>query len=123
MKARRTLLAPLAAFALAFGLAACGNGDDGVAADDGSMTVVGTEFEFSPEQVSIPADTPTEITLDNQGAVEHDWTIDELDVHVFAEAGESVIETVTAPAGTYEVYCAVVGHREAGMEGTLVVEG
>jgi len=121
MKARLTLLAPLAVLAL--GLAACGNGDDNDAADDGSVTVVGTEFEFSPSQVTIPADTPTEVTLDNQGAVEHDWTIDELDVHIYAEAGETVTETVTAAAGTYEVYCAVVGHREAGMEGTLVVEG
>lgn len=121
MNARLTLLVPLAALAL--GLAACGNGDDNGGADDGSTTVVGTEFEFSPEDVTIPADTATDITLDNQGQVEHDWTIDELDVHIYAEAGESVTESVTAAAGTYEVYCAVVGHREAGMVGTLVVEG
>jgi len=118
MKTRMTLIATFAVLALA--LAGC-NGDDGDVGD-GPVTVVGTEFEFDPEQVTIPADTPTEITLDNQGAVEHDWTIDELDVHIFAEAGESVTETVTAPAGTYEVYCAVPGHREAGMVGTLVVQ-
>ena len=29
---------------------------------------------------------------------------------------------VNAPPGTYEYYCNVPGHKEAGMVGTLIVE-
>ncbi|KRT67293.1 MAG: hypothetical protein XU08_C0004G0001, partial [candidate division WWE3 bacterium CSP1-7] len=32
------------------------------------------------------------------------------------------IEFDATTAGTYEIYCAVAGHRESGMVGTLVVE-
>jgi len=71
--------------------------------------------------VTIDADTATTIVLDNQGIIEHDWTIDELDIQIFAAAGESVEATLTAAAGTYEVYCSVPGHRDQGMEGVLTV--
>ena len=29
---------------------------------------------------------------------------------------------INAPPGTYEYYCNVTGHKEAGMVGTLIVE-
>jgi uncharacterized cupredoxin-like copper-binding protein len=36
--------------------------------------------------------------------------------------GDTGSATINAPAGTYEYYCNVPGHREAGMVGTLTVQ-
>lgn len=46
----------------------------------------------------------------------------EFDLHVAADAGETADLTFTVSAdGSYTFFCSVDGHREAGMEGTLVV--
>ena len=53
----------------------------------------------------------------------HDFTIDDIDVHVAADGGETAEGGLRADEpGEYTFYCTVAGHREAGMEGTLVVE-
>lgn len=111
---------------LALGLLLTGCGGDGTAGSDDdsaadALTIVATEYEFTPAEVTIPADTPTEIVLVNEGIVEHDWRIDELDVEIYAAAGESASANVTAAAGTYDVYCSIPGHRDLGMEGVLNV--
>jgi plastocyanin len=126
MRSRSIPTAFLAAAALV--LAACGGGDggNGDTADNGGaggdgITIVATEYEFDPSDVSIPADTAVEVTLENQGIIEHDWTVDELDVEIYTDAGDTNTVTVTAAAGTYDVYCSIPGHRELGMEGSLTV--
>lgn len=44
------------------------------------------------------------------------------DLHIAAEAGQVVDITFTAEqSGEYVFYCTVAGHRQAGMEGRLVV--
>jgi plastocyanin len=128
----RTLTAAILASSLVV-LTACGGGDgdgatdtaaDGAAASSGGVTIEATEFAYSPEDFSLPADQDTELTLANKGVVEHDIVVEELDDRelVFANAGETVTETVSLPAGTYTFYCSIPGHRSAGMEGTLTVE-
>jgi len=120
----RTSPALTASLALVLLVTACG-GDGTAGSDDGAsgdvLTIVATEYEFTPAEVSIPADTPTEVLLVNEGIVEHDWTIDELGVEIYAAASESASATVTAAAGTYDVYCSIPGHRDLGMEGVLNV--
>lgn len=128
----RTRWMRLAAMLLAGSLllAACG-GDDG--GDDGGetggtetgggsgadFTVTAKEFVFDPATLAVPADEEVTIELVNGGAVEHDFTIDELSVKIATAATETASATLTAAAGTYTFYCSVPGHREAGMEGTL----
>jgi plastocyanin len=122
----------LAAASLLVLVTACG-GDDGgndtEAPDNGeaataegggdSLTVVATEFAFEPVDIELAADQDVELTLENAGVVEHDLTVDELDIEIYVDATESVTETVNVPAGTYEYYCSIPGHRSSGMEGTL----
>lgn len=134
-RTRTRTAAHLAAASLLVLLTACGGGgDDGgdaagsndseaAAAESGGdgVTVVGTEFAFEPVDFSIPADQDVEITLENAGVVEHDITVDELGIEIYAGATETVTETVNVPAGTYEYYCSIPGHRSSGMEGTLTV--
>lgn len=122
-----TLSIPALLLAGALGLTACGGGGDdgggGAAAGGGdgdAVTVVASEFAFDPGDITIPADTDVTVTLDNgEGGVEHDFTIDEADVQIVADPGQTVDGTVNVAAGDYTVYCSVPGHREAGMEASL----
>lgn len=120
---------PAVLLAATLGLAACGGGDDGgdgggeAAASGDAITVQTTEFEYDPASMTIPADTDVTVTLDNsEGAVEHDFTVEDTDDQVTAAPGQVTEGTVNLPAGDYTVYCSVPGHRESGMEASLTVE-
>lgn len=105
--------------------AADGGGHDeagDVAADARVVLVAATSFEFGPDEIEAEAGEDLAIELTSED-IEHDFVIDELDLHVVGvESRETKTGGFTAPAtGTYTYYCSVVGHRDAGMEGTLVV--
>ena len=51
----------------------------------------------------------------------HNFSIDELDIDVDIAPGATEEVVINAPAGTYEFYCNVPGHKAAGMLGTLTV--
>jgi nitrite reductase (NO-forming) len=93
------------------------------AADSANAPVIElVDIAFTPRNLTIPANTPTVITLVNNGAAVHNLSIDELNVHSGdMEAGETTTVTINAPAGTYTYYCTIPGHRTAGMVGTLTV--
>jgi uncharacterized cupredoxin-like copper-binding protein len=87
------------------------------------VTVVAVDIAFEPKEFTIPADTDVVVTIENQGALQHDFQIEELEIASdLLNGGESTEVTINAPAGTYEYFCSVTGHREAGMVGTLTVE-
>jgi nitrite reductase (NO-forming) len=79
----------------------------------------------NPTLVADVGDTVT-ITLVNGDGAMHDVVIDEL--HAVSETvkgkGNSVTLTFTVSSpGAFAYYCDIPGHREAGMEGTLLVKG
>ena len=92
------------------------------AAEAEPVTVVSQDIFFEPSEVTIPADTDVTFTLPNEGVIPHNFSIDALGIDVDILPGETQEIVVNAPAGTYEFYCNVPGHREAGMVGTLTVE-
>lgn len=93
-----------------------------VADDARTITVNAGSFEFDPATLEIEAGEAIEIELTAEDA-EHDFVIDELDAHVRADAGDTATGGFTAEEpGTYTYYCSVAGHRQAGMEGELVVQ-
>lgn len=125
MRATRTTLTLLAA---TLALAGCGGGDDGgddaadgAAEAGGTISVEAGDLYFDPEEISASAGT-IEIELNNVGAVEHDFVVEEAgdEEVVLAQAGETATGSIDLEAGTYTFYCAVPGHRSA-MEGTLEV--
>lgn len=77
---------------------------------------------FQPDSVTIPANTPVTLTLTNNGVLPHNFSVDSLHVSVDVAPGQTQTVTITAPAGTYQFYCNVPGHAEAGMVGTLTAE-
>lgn len=112
---------------IALALTACGSGDGGssepVAAGDGTVQIEASDLAFSPTQVSAAAGE-IEVELENTGSAEHDFVVEEAgdELVVQAAPGETATGTIELEAGTYTFYCAVPGHREAGMEGTLEVQ-
>jgi uncharacterized cupredoxin-like copper-binding protein len=81
------------------------------------------DIAFQPAELTIPANTDVTINLTNQGALPHSFDIDELGVNSGdIAAGQSGTVTINAAPGTYQYYCAVPGHKEAGMVGTLTVQ-
>lgn len=86
------------------------------------IEVSASSFAFDPDEIEVAAGEDVAIVLTSTDIL-HDFTIDQLDAHVAADAGETATGGLRADeAGRYTFYCAVAGHREAGMEGTLVVE-
>jgi uncharacterized cupredoxin-like copper-binding protein len=143
---KRLVILPLAA--LAFLLAACSGSTPGTTvANTVQVTVIARDIEFDPQTIEVAAGQRVELTLRNEGVLEHDFSImhihaedvdehshasdthvghmavaEEPDLHVVATGGETgSLKFTPMEAGTYEFYCAVPGHKEAGMTGTLVV--
>ncbi|MDZ7678547.1 MAG: cupredoxin domain-containing protein [Acidimicrobiales bacterium] len=131
---RKGVVVAVGATALLLG--ACGGDDD--AATSTEIETEATEFKFDPDAWSVSAGEEFTIEFTNSGSVEHEWAVlkegeDIESEDDFAEdkvlfeveaipAGESVTESFTVEdAGTYQVICAIDGHFDAGMEGTLTV--
>jgi plastocyanin len=86
------------------------------------VTLSGSSFEFDPLAITVQAGEDVAIVL-TSADIEHDFTVDGLEAHVSAAAGETAEGGLRADEpGTYAYYCTVDGHRDAGMEGTLTVE-
>jgi uncharacterized cupredoxin-like copper-binding protein len=86
-----------------------------------AVTVESYDIYFEPAELTIPADTDVTVSLPNAGAAPHNFSIDELGISVDIAPGATEETVINAPAGTYEYYCNVPGHKEAGMVGTLTV--
>lgn len=116
---------------LAVALTACGGdgGDQlagfeaGVAEDGSAIDYLGTEFAFEPEDAPVRAGD-VGFTLGNGGSTRHTLLIEghEDVMKLDARPGQTVSADIALEPGTYVVYCDVAGHRQAGMETSLVVE-
>lgn len=125
-----------------FVLSACAVGSQPAAKFD----IVMKEFEFTPSSFTVNTGQPVVITFQNEGAVEHDFVVEKIDVssvstegvgmgehhmagehsefdlHISTSAGgTSVLKFTANTPGSYRVLCSVPGHEEAGMVGELIV--
>lgn len=114
-----------------------GGGAAGPAVPAGEQAIVAGDFFFDPPDVALFADEEVSVTLDNEGSVEHNWSVlsagtqiaseDEFDESMVLAAvdtiagGESATQTFTFEAGDYQVICTIPGHFDEGMEGSLTV--
>ncbi len=86
------------------------------------IRVAARSFAFDPGEITVKAGEDIAIVLTSKDSV-HDFTVDEFDGHVAAEAGKTSTGGFRADKpGRYTYYCSVPGHRDAGMDGILVVE-
>ncbi len=110
----------LTILALLVGVACSGGGTS----TSGPEVKVGlTDFKFTPDKIEIPASTVVKLTAKNGGSVEHDFVIDKLSYKLAVPTAREVSKNIgPLQPGTYDVYCAVVGHKELGMIATLTVK-
>jgi plastocyanin len=124
----------LAAFLLSALLGACGGGGASK-----NINVTLTDFQFQPNQFTVPAGQEIAFSSTNSGAVVHNFVImklgtsagpmfeadDEPNVYWETELlpGADIETSFTAPTelGEYEVVCRTEGHIASGMVGKLVV--
>jgi plastocyanin len=80
-------------------------------------------FAFAKTAVTAQAGTVT-LSMPNPSTLEHNIAVDEPEQEVGDTVGQGDTSEITVdfPAGEYEYYCAVPGHREGGMVGTLTVQ-
>ena len=120
---------------LSLALSACG----GAGGPSTSIKAEFTDFVFTPNEWTIPAGQEITLTVNNAGAVIHEFVImnlgttvgedfgdeDEGNIYweVEAEPGQTLTVTFTAPSepGEYQIVCGTEGHFVAGMVGSLTV--
>ena len=146
---KKTIVSLLALVFASLALVACGGGSDntdtGAAAPTPAQTGGGGGGGGKPSgahtSLTVKADpsgqlawTPTTltaktgqvaITLDNQAPIQHDIKLEGNGVDVKSDlvsGGTATIIAANVKPGTYEYFCTVPGHRDAGMDGTLTVK-
>ncbi len=78
---------------------------------------------ISPSPI-VAGNGPLTLTVKNTGGIQHDLAIEGGTQTPLVNPGTSVdLDVGTLDAGTYIVFCTVPGHREGGMEGSLVIGG
>ncbi|HET6695767.1 MAG TPA: plastocyanin/azurin family copper-binding protein [Gaiellaceae bacterium] len=139
---RRLLLLLFTTLALVVAVAACGGDDDDEGAEEppaeettgdtgggGSaatiMLAADPNGDLAFDQTELTA-TAGEVTIEfmNDSGIPHNVEVEGNGVE---EVSDTISEgsttlTLNLEPGEYEFYCAVPGHREGGMEGTLTVE-
>lgn len=104
-------------------LAACSGGGAGATTGAAPLSLTLTEFKYNPGQLQVAANTPAKLTIKNGGSVDHDFTFEKAGIAVSLKPGASADKELAAlPAGTYDFFCSVPGHKEAGMVGKLIVK-
>lgn len=108
-------------------IAACGGGggqqggQPGGAATGPGVTVTEKEWTITFPSQTVKAGQ-VKLVVKNEGAIEHNFVIEELNVEVDAiQPGTSKEVTVDFKPGTYTVVCNIAGHLEAGMKTTITV--
>ncbi len=124
---RRNILMLGAMALMTLVLVACGGGASGGGSGGGTplnVTENATEFKFDPATINATPGQTINLTVKNNGTVQHTWVLPQANVKLTVDPGKSVTSTFTAPtaAGTYQYECDIAGHKEAGMVGQLIVK-
>ncbi len=84
-----------------------------------TLEVSATEFAFDPADAEIAAGGT--ITLHNDGTMAHDLVIEGVGTELVEAGATGEVKVEGIDPGEYQYYCSVPGHREAGMEGRILV--
>jgi plastocyanin len=89
------------------------------------IEVQAKEFKFEPAALRVDAGEQFTVKLTNTGVLEHDFTVEgheDLGA-AHAQPGKDASNTFKFDEpGDYTSYCSIPGHRQAGMEGKVIIE-
>ena len=118
--AGRAGLTAIGAVAVALAIAAAAGAGPAQPAPAGELTLRLSNTSFHPATLTVPSGRVT-VELTNHDLFWHSFTIDQPAVSVDVPVGGTRRVTFAVPPGSYQFYCRVPGHRQAGMVGTLRV--
>lgn len=95
--------------------------DAPAASGDEAATVVGLA-DFSIEPAELEVDGAGVLTVRNDGAVEHNLVVDGIASDMIPPGETGELDLSGLEPGTYDMWCDVAGHQEAGMTGVITVE-
>jgi plastocyanin len=87
-------------------------------ATSGGTTLVLEDNEFDPKDFTLSGTT---ITLSNEGAALHNFSVEGQDIDKDVNPGETETEDLELAPGTYNIFCKY--HESIGMVGTLTISG
>jgi plastocyanin len=91
-----------------------------------TISVHAQSFQYQPGvvQISAKAGDLVRVRFTNDDPVFHDWVVQGIpDAHASARAGQTSTAVFRVySTGTFDIWCTVPGHREAGMTGRLVIQ-
>lgn len=109
-----------------------------------TVTIELGEMYFKPSDLTFEAGKPYKLEMVNAGEKKHEFAAEDFsrgvafrkaedadgeikvpffrEIEVFAGASVEVLFVAVMP-GSYDMFCEIEGHREAGMEGTITVTG
>jgi len=119
---RRSAVLPAIVFLLS--LAGCSSGS-GLPAVSGpavaQIELTAMEMRYTPSNIAVAAGQ-VPVILHNNGLVIHDVHVEkEIGLYLEAAPGTTTTATWQLKKGRYRIFCALAGHRAAGMEGILEV--
>lgn len=123
------------------GLAA-GCSGSGASKDVKTIEITAEGMTYAPKEITLQKGQPVKLVFTNKDSVLHDFSVDSIaakvtashmdmhdmggkdpDLHVSVDAGKTgELEFTPNQTGKFTFYCTVVGHKEAGMAGTLTVQ-
>lgn len=103
-------------------LAACGGSTEPTEPAPLETTIIALDIKWDVENLEAKAGQKITITLNNEGLLDHNFSIKDLGIDINIAAGGTEVATfvITEP-GTFDYFCNVPGHQEAGMTGTITV--
>lgn len=91
------------------------------AAEEGlDIFMLASNLKFGPPYVEVKQGKTLKAQIVSDGA--HTFTIDELGVDQPLVAGKNNFTFTANKTGTFEIYCKVPGHKEAGMTAELFIQ-
>jgi hypothetical protein len=87
-----------------------------------TATLVAAETKFVTTSYSMSSSDVLGLFVENRDSISHSFDIDALDIHVQLPAKSTVAVAIKpTQSGPLEFYCAIGGHKAAGMDGTIDV--